>query len=56
MPSRRIKCWIERRREVRFNAEWLSELSFADLIKLASNFTIQQFLTRENFRTALGER
>lgn len=37
--------------EVRFNAEWLSELSFADLIGLASNFTVQQFLTRENFRT-----
>ncbi len=35
---------------VRFNAEWLSRLSFADLIKLASNFTIQQFLTRENFK------
>ncbi len=36
--------------QIRFNAEWLSELSFVDLIKLASNFTIQQFLTRENFR------
>ena len=36
--------------EVRYNAEWLSDLTFADLIKLASNFTIQQFLTRENFR------
>lgn len=36
--------------EVRFNAEWLSELSFAEVIGLASNFTIQQFLTRENFR------
>jgi tyrosyl-tRNA synthetase len=35
---------------VRYNAEWLAELSFADLIKLASNFTIQQFLTRETFR------
>jgi tyrosyl-tRNA synthetase len=35
---------------VRYNAEWLSELSFADLIKLASNFTIQQFITRENFK------
>jgi tyrosyl-tRNA synthetase len=35
---------------IRYNAEWLSELTFADLIKLASNFTIQQFLTRENFR------
>lgn len=36
--------------EVRYNAEWLSDLTFADLIKLASNFTIQQFMTRENFR------
>ena len=35
---------------VRYNAEWLSRLNFADLIKLASNFTIQQFLTRENFK------
>ena len=32
------------------NAEWLSKLTFADLIGLASNFTIQQFLTRDNFR------
>lgn len=38
------------RTKIRFNADWLSELSFAELIELASNFTIQQFLTRENFR------
>ncbi len=36
--------------KIRFNAEWLSELSFAEVINLASNFTIQQFLNRENFR------
>ncbi len=35
---------------VRYNGEWLAELSFLEVIKLASNFTIQQFLTRENFR------
>ena len=35
--------------EVRNNGEWLSKVSFADLIRFASNFTIQQFLTRENF-------
>ena len=35
---------------IRHNAEWLSKLSFAELIKLTSNFTIQQFLSRENFR------
>jgi tyrosyl-tRNA synthetase len=36
--------------KIRYNAEWLSGLTFAELIKLASNFTIQQFLTRENFK------
>jgi tyrosyl-tRNA synthetase len=36
--------------KIRFNSEWLSELTFEELIELASNFTLQQFLTRENFR------
>jgi tyrosyl-tRNA synthetase len=36
--------------EVRYNSEWLSKLTFAELIRLGSNFTIQQFTTRENFR------
>jgi tyrosyl-tRNA synthetase len=35
---------------IRYNAEWLSKLDFADLIRLASNFTIQQFIARENFK------
>jgi tyrosyl-tRNA synthetase len=35
---------------IRFNSEWLSELSFAELINLASNFTVQQFIARENFK------
>lgn len=34
---------------VRYNGEWLSKLAFIDLIRLASNFTVQQFLARENF-------
>ncbi len=40
----------EKKTTIRYNHEWLSELKFADLIKLGSNFTIQQFLTREAFR------
>ncbi|MGE5222710.1 MAG: tyrosine--tRNA ligase [Omnitrophica WOR_2 bacterium] len=36
--------------QVRFNAEWLSEVSFIELIRLASNFTLQQFINRENFK------
>ena len=39
---------------VKYNAEWLSKLNFADLIELAANFTVQQFMTRDNFRQTLG--
>jgi tyrosyl-tRNA synthetase len=34
---------------VRYNGEWLSELSLVDLIRLGQNFTVQQFLARDNF-------
>ena len=35
---------------VRYNSEWLSKLSFAEIIRLAQNFTVQQFLGREKFK------
>src|SRR5574339_32084 len=35
--------------KIRYNGEWLSELSLVDLIRLGQNFTIQQFLVRDNF-------
>ncbi len=38
---------------VRYNGEWLSELSLLDLIRLGQNFTVQQFLARENFARRL---
>jgi tyrosyl-tRNA synthetase len=44
------KVLDEAKTTIRYNAEWLSKLSFAELINLASNFTLQQFLTRENFK------
>ena len=40
---------------IRFNDEWLSTLDFADIIRLASNFTVQQFLVRENFARRIEE-
>ncbi len=42
---------------VRENAEWLSALTFSDVIGLASHFTVQQFLARDNFsqRYAKGD-
>ncbi len=36
--------------KIRYNSEWLAGLRLEDMIRLGSNFTIQQFLTRENFR------
>jgi tyrosyl-tRNA synthetase len=45
------KILDRKRTMIRFNSEWLSELTFAELIGLAANFTLQQFVReRENFR------
>ena len=43
--------------KIRYNGDWLSKLTFADVIKLASHFTVQQFLARDNFsqRYAKGD-
>jgi tyrosyl-tRNA synthetase len=38
------------RTRIRFNHEWLLELKLEDMIKIASNFTVQQFVQRENFK------
>lgn len=43
------------RTEVRYNHEWLADLTFQDVIHLASHFTVQQFLTRDNFAKRFGE-
>jgi tyrosyl-tRNA synthetase len=39
-----------RKTQVRYNEEWLSKISLGDMFRLASNFTVQQFLIRENFK------
>jgi tyrosyl-tRNA synthetase len=39
--------------KIRANGEWLSELSLVDLIRLGQNFTVQQFLARDNFANRL---
>ncbi len=39
--------------KVRYNGEWLSKLTLVDLIRLGQNFTVQQFLARENFARRL---
>lgn len=41
--------------KIRSNGEWLSKLNLIDLIRLGQNFTVQQFLTRENFAKRLDK-
>jgi tyrosyl-tRNA synthetase len=45
-----FKILDPQRTRIEYNDTWLSKLDFADLIRLASNFTLQQFLTRDTFR------
>ena len=40
---------------VKYNSEWLSKLSFADVVGLASHFTVQQMLERDMFAKRLKE-
>ena len=39
--------------EFKFNSEWLSVLAFADIVELASNFTVQQMIERDAFKKRL---
>ena len=43
------------RTRVVYNADWLSKLTFKDVIQLAANFTVQQFLVRDNFALRFGK-
>ncbi len=50
-----FKILDEKRTRVRRNDEWLAPLDFADIIRLASHFTVQQFMVRENFAKRIDE-
>ncbi len=43
------------RTEVRYNSEWLAELSFADVLKLTSHYTVARMLEREDFARRFQE-
>lgn len=43
----------EEKTKIRYNGDWLSKLSLVDLIRLGQNFTVQQFLARDNFSKRL---
>ncbi len=39
--------------QIKYNSEWLGKLDFAQVIELASNFTVQQMLERDMFEKRL---
>jgi tyrosyl-tRNA synthetase len=39
--------------QLMYNSEWLSKLTFTDVVELASNFTVQQFIERDLFEKRL---
>jgi tyrosyl-tRNA synthetase len=44
-----FKILDKEKTEVRYNSEWLSNLGFADMIRLAAKATVSQMLEREDF-------
>ncbi|GAB6188515.1 tyrosine--tRNA ligase [Marinitoga arctica] len=40
--------------EIRFNSEWLDKLTFYDVIKLSSNYTVARMLERDDFAKRLS--
>lgn len=40
---------------IKYNSEWLSELTFADVVELASKFTVQQMIERDMYQKRLKE-
>jgi tyrosyl-tRNA synthetase len=45
-----LKILDPKKTRIRYNYEWLSKLIFADVISMASCFTVQQFLVRDRLR------
>jgi tyrosyl-tRNA synthetase len=41
--------------EMKFNSEWLAKMSFAEVIELASHFTVQQMIERDMFEQRIEE-
>ncbi len=40
---------LEKDLEIRYNSEWLDKMTFSDVIKLASKYTVAQILERDDF-------
>jgi tyrosyl-tRNA synthetase len=49
------KVLIKERTEIRYNADWLGGMSFADVIRLTSRVTVARILERDDFQNRLAE-
>ncbi len=49
MKNNFSKFWIRKKTEVRYNGEWFSRMSFAEIMNLASKFTVARMLERDDF-------
>ncbi len=47
------KILLEKNLEIRYNSEWLDEMKFSDVIKLASHYTVARMLERDDFEKRL---
>jgi tyrosyl-tRNA synthetase len=43
------KILLEKNLEIKYNSEWLDKMTFSDVIKLASKYTVAQILERDDF-------
>jgi len=46
----------ESKTEIYYNSDWLGKMNFADVIKLASNYTVARVLERDDFANRIAEK
>ena len=42
--------------KIKYNGDWLGKLKFADIVKLAQNFTVQQMIERDMYQKRLADK
>lgn len=47
---------LEKDLEIRYNSEWLDKMTFSDVIKLASKYTVMQILERDDFTKRMASK
>lgn len=55
IKSQLFKILIPERTEVYFNADWLGKMTFEDVIRLCSRYTVARILERDDFTKRLNE-